>query len=268
VVVEAEPVNLVSAMVETAITGLYVDAIRDGLRLGAWREPQLAVLQAQLGKIHLGSLFVAGLSGERLALCRTLESATPSDFATVFDPNHAQGTFRQKLKSPGFCVLTFGPRGWRYQSMAATAMLLQSNIDCFDRATQTVRPAAVEQADPDAGAVPQRRSPRTILAWIATPHLLRAWQISARHQTSVDQALIACALERFRLAQGDYPQDLASLAPGFLDRLPRAILDQDPFCYQRIDDSHFTLYSAGWSERGKSRIAPRNDSPNGDWVWN
>lgn len=269
-VLEAQPVNLVSAMIEVAITGLYVEVIHDGLRLGAWREPQLIVLQAQLAKIHLARLFVNGLANERWVICRTIESASPRDFADAFDPSGARQSLWEKLKSPGFCVLTFGPRGWRYQSMAATAMVLQRNIDCFDRVTQTLRPAAVEQADPNAEPALQRRSPRTSLAWIATPNIFRAWKNMAHNQTSVDHAFIACALERFRLARSEYPSDLPSLNPGFADRLPHAIIEGDCFHYQRIDACHFTLYSLGWNRRDKAALDSSNNSPADcrDWVWN
>ncbi|HZR20440.1 MAG TPA: hypothetical protein VFE51_24375 [Verrucomicrobiae bacterium] len=271
-VVEAEPLSLVSAMIEVAITGLYVDVIHDGLRLGAWRDSELVALQGQLEKIHLAPLFVNGLSNERWAICRTIETASANDFATVFDPNHAQGSLRQKLMSPGFCLLTFGPRGWRYQSMTACAKLMQSSIACFDHRTQTLRPAALERADTDAESAFQRRSPRTTLAWIAMPSFFRAWQTTSHRQTSVDQAFIACALERFRLSRGEYPSDLASLTPGFAERIPRAIISEDGFHYRRVDASHFTLYCVGWSKTDRSKTEPSNNSlaqyAKGDWAWN
>ena len=49
---EAKPASdcptLVEAMIDVAITGLYTSVIQDGLRLRAWREPELAAMQQQL----------------------------------------------------------------------------------------------------------------------------------------------------------------------------------------------------------------------------
>ena len=40
-------------MIDVAITGLYTSIIQDGLRLQAWREPELAAMQQQLEDINL-----------------------------------------------------------------------------------------------------------------------------------------------------------------------------------------------------------------------
>jgi hypothetical protein len=259
-------------MIEGAITGLYVEVIHDGLRLGAWREPQLSALQTQLEKIHLGPLLVAGLSSERAAICRTIESASPSEFATAFASDRTPPNSWEELNRPGFCLLTFGPRGWRYQSMAASAALLQSNIACYDRVTQTLLPREVAKADSAQEALCSHASPATRLAGIATPSVTRAWEVMARNQTSVDQAFIACTLERFRLAHGEYPLALASVAPGYADRIPHGIIGTGQFHYRRSDATHFTLYSAGWNRKDEGGLAsdsvPLVDRANGNWVWN
>lgn len=268
-VVEAEPLSLVAAMIEVATTGLYVEVLHDGLRIGAWREPQLTALQRQLEKIHLGPVFVRGIAGERAVICRTLETAGATDFVRGFDPTRGPLTFAEELKNPLFFVVTFGPTGWRYQSLAASATLLQNNIACFDRVNQTLRPSDVERADPEASL--QRGSPRTSLARVATPGLLRAWQTMAHKQTTVDHAFIACALERFRLAHGEFPGDLSSLTPDFANRLPHPIIAGDRFYYRRLDSSHYELYSSGWNQGRRSASAPAGLSPQqttSDWAWN
>jgi hypothetical protein len=269
---EVKPFSPVAAMIEGAITGMYVEVIRDGLRLGAWREPQLIALQGQLEKIHLGPLLVAGLSSERSAICRTIESARPSEFAAAFDTDRTPRNLWEEFNRPGFFVLTFAPRGWRYQSMAASASLLQSNIACFDRVTQTVRPREVDKANSAVEALLAHGSPTTRLAGIAIPSFARAWQTMARNQTSVDQAFIACALEGFRLAHGEYPPDLAALAPEFADRIPRGIFGEGQFHYRRLDATHFTLYSVGWNGKDEGGLAsdsvPLVDRADGNWVWN
>jgi len=48
-----KPITLVGAMINVAVAGLYADAVSDGLRSHAWREPQLGALERQFGEIHL-----------------------------------------------------------------------------------------------------------------------------------------------------------------------------------------------------------------------
>ena len=59
--------TLVEAMISVAITGLYTQVIADGLRLQAWREPELAAMQKQLTDINLLPLVRAAFNAERAA---------------------------------------------------------------------------------------------------------------------------------------------------------------------------------------------------------
>jgi len=82
----------------------------------------------------------------------------------------------------------------------------------------------------------------------ASAQFLQAVETAARNQTWVDQARIACALERCRLANGKYPDTLAALVPQFLDKIPRDIINGKPMSFARTDEQNFKLYSIGWNE--------------------
>ena len=89
---------------------------------------------------------------------------------------------------------------------------------------------------------------------------------------SVDLARVACALERYRLANGQFPETLEALAPKFIEKLPHDIINGQPLKYRRTDDGQFVLYSVGWNETddgGKVGIdeAGNPDMDKGDWVW-
>jgi hypothetical protein len=271
-VIEAEPRNLVSAMIEVAVTGLYISVIHDGLRLGAWREPQLLALQSQLEKIRLAPLMVEGLSAERGAICRTLETTSAEDFVNRLNPGGVPKTLGEQLNTPGFCVLAFAPRGWRYQSMVSVASLIQSSIVCFDSAKKTIRAGDLDRAASANQKLNESGSPTARLACAATPAFDRAWQVMAHNQSLADQAFIACALERYRLARGEYPIDVASLTPAFADRLPHDIIGGSALHYRRLDGDHFILYSIGWNEKDDGGLAPNDLSiaeyDKADWVWN
>jgi hypothetical protein len=94
----------------------------------------------------------------------------------------------------------------------------------------------------------------------------------ARAQTSVDLARVACALERYRLANGQFPETLDALAPRFIEKLPHDIINGQPLRYRRTDDGQFVLYSVGWNETddgGNVELTKSGslDWQKGDWVW-
>ncbi|MBP7934110.1 MAG: hypothetical protein KA354_05610 [Phycisphaerae bacterium] len=60
----------------------------------------------------------------------------------------------------------------------------------------------------------------------------------------LDTGLTMLALERFRLAKGHYPQQLADLIPHYLPRLPVDYADRGVLRY-RLRGEHYTLYSIG-----------------------
>lgn len=108
----------------------------------------------------------------------------------------------------------------------------------------------------------------TFAASLAQGAFERACQLTAHSQTEINQALIACALERFRLAHGEYPENLDALVPQFLDTIPHDIIGGGPLHYHRAPQGTFVLYSVGWNGRDDGGV---RDQPlpgtDGDWVW-
>ena len=92
------------------------------------------------------------------------------------------------------------------------------------------------------------------------PNFSKAAQTSIRNQVFIREATAVCALERFHVARGDYPQQLDELVPGFMEKLPHDPSDGRPFRYQRLDGNHFLLYAPGWNGKddGGNKL---------DWVW-
>ena len=90
-------------------------------------------------------------------------------------------------------------------------------------------------------------------------------------QASVDLARVACALERYRLAHGEFPEALDVLAPKFIPALPHDVINGEPLKYRRTDGGQFVLYSVGWNgadDGGASAFKyGRPDSEKGNWVW-
>ena len=90
----------------------------------------------------------------------------------------------------------------------------------------------------------------------------------------MDMARVACALERFRLAQGNYPETLDALSPQFIESLPHDVIGGQPLKYHRTDYGQFALYSIGWNGKDDGGVVVFRKNSNGyvdvdkgDWGW-
>jgi hypothetical protein len=88
---------------------------------------------------------------------------------------------------------------------------------------------------------------------------------AARVQVGFDQAWIACALERHRLAAGGYPEELEALKA----TLPCDVITGLPLRYRRREDGGYVLYSLGWNGVDDGGEPGHGKEPlrEGDWVW-
>ena len=139
-----------------------------------------------------------------------------------------------------------------------------------------IHPDAVEGSMSNLVKNVDHWSPFGYLAAIAIPNITKVMQTAVHNQTLVNQGQIACALERYHLAHGEYPEALDALMPQFIEKIPHDIIGGEPLHYRRTDDGKFLLYSVGWNEvddGGKQISAPTKNGnidynyTKGDWVW-
>ena len=268
------PTTLVATMINSAVTALYVGTIAEGMRLGAWRELQLAALQEQLKQINLPPLLAESFQWERASECKMLEGVTAERLQNMFKggPGGAAKPLWNKMKDPTYLLLTVGPRGWVYQNMTRIALLDDQVLKGLDTKNRLVSSPLTEKATSNSQAELGHFSPYTYLAAIAIPNFSSAVRWLARNQCLTDEALIACALERYRLAHGEYPKSLATLAPQLLDKIPVDIITGRPLKYRVKEDGRFILYSVGWNEKDDGGVPGATkwgipDPAQGDWVW-
>jgi hypothetical protein len=108
-------------------------------------------------------------------------------------------------------------------------------------------------------------SPYSCFANVAIPNFQKATQVLAKNQTLADLALIACALERYLLATGRYPETLDALSPRFLERIPHDLILGKPLKYH-AENGNYTLYSVGWNGVDDGGVAGKSIT-DGDWAW-
>ncbi len=259
----AKPTTLVAAMIDVAIKGLDAGIIAEGFRLQAWREPELVALQKQLQEINVLSAVAESFRMEPAAVRYTIETSSAGELARVFF-GHSGINLWTRITDPVYLLLKVAPQGWLYQNLAVSSTITAT--ESFDTEHWIIKPGAAEAANRELERLATHRSPYTILATIALPNYARATRTTARNQTLVNQALIVCGLERYRLAHGGYPANLDALLPQFVEKLPPDVIGGQPLKYRRTDDGQFLLYSIGWNEKDEGGT-PGKDSDTGDWVW-
>lgn len=257
-----QPTTLVAAMINVAIAGLAADAIACGIESHSWREPELAALQKQCAEIDLVPAAVNSLQAERAGTCHLLATLRTEELTRRIGGSVSISDFGWSLM----------PSGWYYQNMALIATLEGANVECIDVTNRTVSPYKVQAAKHRIEVAFRRTTPWNIIAAICVPNFSKASEPLARNQTWVDQAQIACALERYRLANGKYPGTLAALVPKFMEKIPHDIVGGKPMNYFCKDGENFRLYSIGWNETDDGGIVAqtsdgKEDREHGDWVW-
>jgi hypothetical protein len=274
-----QPETLVEAMINVAITGLYTAMIQDGFRFHAWQEPQLAVIQAQLAEINLPSWVESAFAMEQTGTSALFNSIGPNQMHKIVMEPQKLKTLKQKIRElPGVAVDAAFPSGWKYQNLVVFTRLIQVVRDSIADANHSINPKRIDQANNEVAISVEKNqtflSPFHLLASIAIPNSKKTMQTCAYNQTLVNEGQIACALERYKLANGNYPETLDALVPQLIEKIPHDIIGGQTLHYRRKDGGKFLLYSVGWNEMddgGQENLTQTKggsiDYTKGDWVW-
>lgn len=225
--------------------------IARGIELHAWRESELLALQDRLRNSDALAQHARALRCARALLFGSVETGELLRAQRLAAGNNFWAGF---TKHPDVLLLSLAPHGVLEQLFIRKAGDFQGMINVFSPTNGIVRPGDANQAS----------------AWWkraqeGTPALLRM-------QTLINEGQLACALERYRLAHGSYPETLQALDPEFIQQVPRDIVNGAPLKYRRTDNQGFLLYSVGWNETddgGKDLSNPSDPKSlqNGDWAW-
>ena len=267
-----QPETLVEAMIHVAIAGLYVATIQDGFRLHGWQETQLLAIQAQLSDVNLPPWIVTAFAMEQTGTSTLVDSIGPYQINKIALNFRKTKTLKEKISElPALAVDAAFPSGWKYQNLAVFARQIQIVRDGIAGAVQNIEPKRIDEANEVVVSIEKNQSllsPFHLLAAIAIPNFKKAMQTCAYYQTLANQAQIACALERYHLGHGEYPETLDALLPQFIEMLPHDLIGGELLHYRRTNDGKFQLYSIGWNETDDGGLpGTLSDMKKGDWVW-
>jgi hypothetical protein len=219
-------------------------------------------MEQRLGKISLRPDVV--MRGERAFSILTIDQVRNQGLGPDGSPNQLIALLSPLLG------------GFYCQNQLSLARLYQQfilpSVDVPDQRIYPSRAVANDAALTNAIASGFR--PYHLFAQMLLPAITVAKTKIAFGQTRVNEAIVACALERYRLAQGQFPDSLEPLSPRFLEKMPHDIITGAPLVYRRTPDGQFILYSVGWNEKDDGGMVvmnqakqPSADLTQGDWVW-
>ena len=221
---------LASQRTRRLLLGLLAGCVRVGIDWGAWTDEQLARFAETLDRARLLSDFGWALRGERAQLNTMIHDALSGQKPGATD--EAQAWL-------GADLATLDMRALRARQVSINRSH-QLFLDAL--AGSPLQPGALI---PDTVPTPAAAEKLKALSSDA--------RIFAQLQTYLSQAAIACALERYRFKNGNYPDKLSALAPDWLPAIPSDPMTGQPVGYERKPDG-YALTSQGWSE----------DQP---WTW-
>jgi hypothetical protein len=274
--VKEEPF-LISYLVRLACVNLAVQPIWEGLAERRWSDAQLQELENRLQYNLIGDL-KHPYDGERASGTLTADLLFRHRYSIGYK-NSVGYLFDEPAPMLASLFVGIAPHGWFYLEQYNYCRLYENQLrGTFDLAQKRVFPSEIaNRAHELEYTIAGGRLGRTVngvihhqwLASLLLPQLGNVPRRSAAAQATVDQARLACALERFRLATGQFPESLEMLAPKYLPRLPNDAITGEPCKYRRNDLGGFVLYSVGWDQRDDGGVPgkTRYDDKNGDWVW-
>lgn len=269
---------LISQLVRIAGQSILTQPLWEGLARHQWNEAQLAAIETELARQDYLADFRTGMLGEQAGSIGSVEylrhTRNFGEFASwtsTSDQNAMPGPV-ELLYAMAFHLM---PDGWFYQMELNLAQMHERyNLPLVDQTNRIISPTLNRQLATEAGIRLEPKTVANMAARLFLPALGRASLKTAQCQTTVDEARIACALERYRLAHGQYPDSLDVLTPQFLAAVPHDLINGEPLHYRREADGRFTLYSVGWNHRddGGTVVLRKGETPSadpdqGDWVW-
>ena len=271
---------LINQLVRVACLQITMQPVWEGLAMHQWNDAQLQQISRRLQQFDFVSDFQGPMAAERAASVGMIHrlrrniSSQPGvtdlfDAASLPAPRPAVNVFARLV-----------PRGWFYFEALNYCVWLDEQLqDGFDLQKRTIdaqqmeeNNARMEHAFKENGGL-KAVFQHQVFARLLLPAISGAARKFALAQVTADEAALACALERYRLANGKLPDRLDALVPKFLPGIPHDVLTGEPLKYERVSDTDFVLSSVGWMINDASAPAPtpgegsRPKNRPGDWVW-
>jgi len=263
-----EPFSI-SQLVRISCLQIALQPLWEGMAHHQWTEEQLTEIQSMLANIRLLDDYGRTIRGER-----AMNNLLIDELRTGKMPLSSLGDIvgQNDIQTAALTGGRLIPSGWFYQNQLTLNRLYQEHcLPLVDAAKHRAYPQQAREAE-----IPSELKTSglyNIFARLLFPAITKLAAKFANGQTTADLAAVACALERHRLAHGQYPEQLDLLVPRFIAKIPTDVISGELLKYRREADDRFVLYSVGWDEidaggePGFNKSGTSPDSNSGDWVW-
>jgi hypothetical protein len=272
---------LITGLVRIGILRVEARIIWEGLVQRRWSDAQLQEIQRYMLSLNYFSEFDREIACQRASGVVMLQyygtkrnfNGMRGDFQWFYGQRHEHGWSLKRF------LIWIMPRGWYHLEQISFCEGLDTRFQSvFDPATKRIFPPQLG-ANALAAPLPTNGDLHTLLQhryliskWLAPKSgviggdgMVRRY---AAAQCIAGQAVIACGLERCRMATGNYPAEIHDLAPRFTPSLPSDPLTGNLFRYRRKNPGSFTLYSVGWNLKDDGgRTEKTFPGAKGDWLW-
>ena len=269
---------IISHLVRIAMSQITLQPMYEGLAEHRWSDAQLIALDAELAKLDFladSKVSMRGEMGLQSGIIDYLRK-NPDQIPNLLEMFGGQ-TDPQNFHPPVSFKIFFHliPSGWFDQNRLRLARIsVEFYLTMADEVQRTASPDSVRRADAAFEQEIFHKNPYNILARVLSVSPGAVTKKFAYGQASMGLARTAIALERHRLAHGEFPESLDVLAPQFIAKVPHDVIGGGPLKYRRTRDGQFVLYSVGWNEKDDGGVVVYKkvtstdvDRDQGDWVW-
>jgi hypothetical protein len=234
----------------------------EGLRRHAWSDAQLREMESALASEDMLALAVKTLRAERAARLQDTLLIQHLDLKTAA---------KYQLDVSGDITWLI-PGGWWDRARAIYSLGTQASIEAIDPAREILNSQTFDSQ------FPKKEEPPWYAYYIpALPTLSfgssSIGQRIAKAESYRRLARLACRLEEYRIAHGQYPEVLPAL-PDLPPHLDQEVCSELPLRYEPKGDG-YQLYSIGWDQKDDGatrtrRVPDKNgvmQQEDADWVW-
>ena len=251
---------LISQLVRIAILEINFQTYWEGQVNHQWSAEQLTAFQETFQSIDLLAGMESAIRAERNMINHWFTSVAQGGTQT-------QGFDELNSSLDYFPAFFF--YGNQYQINRILTEIILSGIDVSNHRLNVHQFKKMEEEILDLKS--SFLSFRHAIALMMLPGLDKYALKVSQTQAALDQSAIVAALERYRLAEGSYPEKLAALRPKFIAKIPGDLFHNQGLVYRINEDDSFTLYSTGYNETddgGEFFISGESiDFAKGDWPW-
>ncbi|MCF7708823.1 MAG: hypothetical protein K9N52_07995 [Verrucomicrobia bacterium] len=266
-----EPI-IISQILSVSCETKILQAIWEGIWLNKWSIKQLNILYKTLNEVNYINTLQTAYHGELIIAIEAINDIKTNkrNIYRIYDNgNLSHITYGDLVIGYMFKYI---PDGWYEQNKTYLADIYSRYILNNMNKNVIKNPNEIVSISEELETYKQNRSPYNILANQFINPIDNIYIRIAQGQSYINITKAACVLEIYKIENGQYPEELNSLVPKYIDQLPIDIIGGQPLKYKLIGDDRYNLYSVGWNGVDDGGVIVYMDEDNidrrkGDWVW-